>query len=408
MNLEVDKKIIIVGGGFGGVRTALDLASKKIQDAKITLVSDKPHFEYTPSLYRVATGRSPLEVCIPLREIFVGKKVEVIEDRIEKINLQEKTLIGSSGSQYHFRYAVLALGSETNYFNIPGIQELAFGFKSINEALRLKKHLHEILEACKNTDKEVKLCAAHIVIVGGGATGTEIAGELAVYLKNLARQHNFDPSLITLELIEASSRLLPFLPEKISWRVEKRLRSLGVNILLNRSLVKEELETVYLRDMEIKTKTMIWTAGVKPNRLYGETEGFKFDKKGRVLVDNFMQAQGFENIFVIGDGASTPYAGLAQTAIYDGRFVADAIEKKINGRALNPYRPQKPSYAIPLGPCWAAVSVGPFTLYGRLGWVVRRLADFRFFLYILPLQKAILAYRSEKTLCETCSICSLE
>src|SRR3989338_2424821 len=121
MNSDAGKKIIIVGGGFGGVRAALDLASKKIQGAKIILISDKPHFEYTPALYRVATGRSPLEVCIPLREIFSGKEVEVVEDRIEAVDPLGLVLTGSSGSKYRFDYAVLALGSETAYFNIPGI-----------------------------------------------------------------------------------------------------------------------------------------------------------------------------------------------------------------------------------------------------------------------------------------------
>src|SRR3989344_8759292 len=116
-------KIIIIGGGFGGVRTALDLEAQKLSNTRIILISDKPHFEYYPTLYRVVTGSNPLEVCIPYREIFQNKELEIIEDTIEDVDLQTKTLTGKTGSYYRFDYLVLALGSETAYFDISGLAE---------------------------------------------------------------------------------------------------------------------------------------------------------------------------------------------------------------------------------------------------------------------------------------------
>lgn len=404
------KKIVIVGGGFGGVRAAFDLANKKIPNAKIILISDKPHFEYHPALYRVVTGRSPLEVCIPLRDIFGNKEVEVLEDRIIEANLKEMLLRGDSGSRYPFDYLVLALGSETVYFSIPGIKEFSFGFKSITEALRLKQHLHQIFQLCTVSaeDQEEDVCRMHFVIVGGGASGVELAGELAMYTKKLAEKHKVDLSLITVDLTEAAPRLLPALPEEISKRVNDRLRKLGVNIFLNRTVTEQEIEEVYLKDMKLKTKTVIWTAGVKPNRLYSEIQGLEFDKKGRVIVDEFLQAKGFSSVFVIGDAVSTLYAGMAQTALRDGSFVSDIIARKFYGRSLESYKPKEPFYVIPVGPGWAAALIGKLWLYGRLGWWLRRLADLRFFLSILPLSKALLAFRSGKTLCESCAICAPE
>ena len=241
---EANKKIVIVGGGFGGIRCALDLANQNLPGVDIILISDKPHFEYTPALYRVVTGRSPLEVCIPLREIFDGKDVEVLEDSITKVNVKEKKLKGSSGSKYSFDFLLLALGSETAYFEIPGLRDLCFGFKSINEALRLKRHLHELFSTCEKATMEEKVCSANIVIVGGGATGTELAGELALYARELAKKHNLRPSLVTIDLIEASHRLVPVMPEDISKVLKKRLHSLGVNIFLNRAVIKREIEQV--------------------------------------------------------------------------------------------------------------------------------------------------------------------
>jgi len=398
-------RIIIVGGGFGGIHTALDLAKRRLPNVKIVLISDKPHFEYHAALYRVVTGRSPLEVCIPLQEIFAGKDIEVLQDTITEVNLKAKTLKGSSGSNYSFDFLILALGSETVYFNIPGLKELSFGFKSIREALRLKRHLHELFNISQETSLEKKVQTAHIIVVGGGASGVELAGEIAVYTKKLAKNHKLDPSLITIDLIEAAPCLLPALPEDISKKVEHRLRHLGVNIFLNRTVLKEDVEEVYLKDMEMKTKTVIWTAGVKPHHLYSQIGGLKFDQKGRVVVDEFLQPQGFENVFVIGDAAATPYTGMAQTAIRDGKHVAQVIKRKLRGKPLLGYQPKAPFYAIPVGAGWAAVIIYGLRFYGRIGWWLRRLADLKFFLSILPPRKAILAFQSGKTLCESCPIC---
>ena len=315
VSLKPSKKIVIVGGGFGGIRAALDLAKRKLPNAKIVLISDKPYFEYSAALYRAATGRSLLEARIPLKEIFNDTGVEIIEDAVARINLKEKILVGGSDSRYSFDFLVLSLGNETAYFNIPGLQELSFGFKSVNEALRLKKHLHELFASCEKINAAEKICAARIIIIGAGASGAELAGELAVYRQKLAKNHRLDPSLIAINLIEAAPRILPLLPEDVSKRVEQRLRDLGVDIFLNKAVTKEDVEGIYLKDMEIKTKTVVWAAGLKPNYLYGETAGLEIDKKGRVLVNEYLQPKDYENVFVIGDAAATLYTGMAQTAI---------------------------------------------------------------------------------------------
>lgn len=399
-------KIIIVGGGFGGISAALALEKKKISNTKITLISDKPHFEYSPTLYRVLSGRSPLEVCIPLQEIFKKKKIEVLEDKIIEVNLREKMLRGESGSRYSFDFLILALGSETSFFNIPGLKEFSFSFKSINEALRLKRHLHEIFNFSEKSPQEEKVLSSHLILVGGGATGVELSGELAQYLKKIAKNHKLDPAFVTIDLIEAAPRILPSLPEDVSKKIEHRLRHLGVNIFLNRPVVKEDIEEIYLKDIKMKTKTVIWTAGVKTSSFYSKIEGLTFDRRGRVVVDDFLQAKGFENIFIIGDAASTLYSGMAQTAIGDGKYVAEFIARKIANKKIKPYQQKNPFYIIPVGPGWAALIINNFKLYGKLAWIIRRFVDFKFFLSILPLKKAILAFQRDKIISEFCPICA--
>lgn len=395
------KEILVLGGGFGGVRTALDLWRAHLPDVKITLVSQYPHLEYHPTLYRVVTGRSPLQVCIPLAEIFAKTGVEVLLDKVTAVDLTSRRVDGASGARYSYDWLIAALGSETSYFGVPGLQELAYGFKSITEAMTLQKHLHGLFETSK--PKPV-----NIVVIGGGASGVELSGELAVYVRGLARKHGYDLSLVNIELIEAAPRLLPALPNEVAERVQERLQKLGVNVFLSRQVVKEDLDELYTGDMELKTNTVVWTAGVKPNGLYQKIAGLQFDKKGLVLVDEHLQVPGYPGVFVIGDAAVSLYSGMAQTAAHQGGYAAEAIVADARGRKCPPYHPKKPGYAIPVGPGWAAAIVGPLRLYWRLGWLGRKFADYRYFLSILSWRRAWAAFSSERTLSESCLICMPE
>lgn len=400
-------KIVILGGGFGGISAALSLVKQNLPNVKIQLISDLPHFEYHAALYRVVTGRSPLQVCVPLREVFLNKPVDVLRDRINKIDLTGKILSGESGSRYGFDYLVIALGSETSYFGISGLPEFSFGFKSISEALRLKHHLHELFHTCAlEQDNESKVCGSHLVVVGGGASGVELAGELAVYSKVLAQKHGLDPALITIDLIEAAPRLLPILSSGISEKIKMRLHGLGVNVFLNRTLMSEEVGEIKLKDMSIQAKTIIWTAGVKNNSLLAGVVGLEFDKKGRVIVDETLRLKNYPNVFVVGDSAATQYSGMAQTAVSGGKYVAMAVTNLIKGKLLRKYKPDKPFTSVPVGPGWAATVLGRLTVYGWIGWCLRRLADFRYFYSILPLHKALLAFGKTRVLAESCPVCN--
>ncbi|MDQ5971663.1 MAG: Pyr redox 2 protein [Patescibacteria group bacterium] len=404
MNEENQQKVIIVGGGFAGIRCALDLAKKNLPNKKIVLISNKTYFEYYPRIYRVVTGESPLEVCIPLEEIFKNKNVEIILDEITGVDLKQNTITGSSGSTYHYNEIVLALGSETVYFNIEGVKERSYGFKSINEALNLKKHLHKVFDIYLSSKKEDVVASLHIVVVGGGPSGVELVGELTRYMPHLANLHGIDNNFVTIDMIEASSRLVPTLPEGVSARIHNKLHSLGVNIFLNRSVEKEDIDQILTKDMSMKSNTLIWTAGSKTNHFYGMIPGLNLHRNGRVIIDEYLHAEGFENVYIIGDAANTKYAGLAQTAIYDGTYMANVIASKSANKKLPVYIPQKVSYAVPVGRRWAAVSMGPLQIYGLLGYLIREIADLKFFLSILPWNKA-LAINRNQTIGESCKTC---
>src|SRR5690606_19057172 len=149
---------------------------------KVTLISDQTYFEYHAALYRSATGRSPLEVAVPLVDFFRGaNNVEVVEDKVEDFSVKKREVYGQSGSTWAYDSLVLAPGSVTNYFGIKGLEEYSYGVKSIHQALELKRHMHDTLVAGHEE--------RNYVIIGAGATGVELAGELAAYLKEIRRNH---------------------------------------------------------------------------------------------------------------------------------------------------------------------------------------------------------------------------
>jgi NADH dehydrogenase len=170
--------------------------------------------------------------------------------------------------------------------------------------------------------------------------------------------------------------------------------------------MRVETDKVFLNDMTIEAETVVWTAGVEPNRLYRKLKGLTLDERGRVKVDLYMRAHGQEQVFVAGDAAATQFSGMAQTAIADGKHIADSMVRIIKGASPRLHRPKPPSYALPLGDGWAAVLYHGLRFYGLPGWFLRRAADLRFFLSILPIRKALVAFISGWRLSESCPICS--
>ena len=378
--------VLIVGGGFAGISLARKLSKKLPRDAKVVLISNKSYFEYYPALYRVVTGASPIEVCIPLNYM-LDKNIEIVLDTVINVDLNRKEVTTVKGDVYSAEKIVLALGSETTYYSLPGVATLSLGFKSVKEALTLKNHLYSLFDGHFHPSQNELVSHFHVVIIGGGPTGVEVAGDLSVYLRKLAKEFHIDPSLVTIDLIQAAPRLIPQLPEIVSRRVERQLRLLGVNIFLNRQLVSGGVEQIYLKDMSMKADTVIWTAGTQINKLYGQINGLQFSDKKRVIVDEYLSIPGYRDIYVIGDAADTKYTGLAQTANYDGGFVAKNIIRLLTGKTQNKYIPKKNAFAIPVGDNWGVFVWNDLHVFGPLAYLIRHAIDFIYFSEILHFTK---------------------
>lgn len=376
-------RIVIVGGGFGGVTVARHLGKKRLRDIEITIVSDRPWLEYYGVLYRLLRGAHPSEACIPFGMI-LPRSVRVAIDRATAVDAASKTVKGAKG-EYPYDTLVLAPGAEPAYFGIPGMKEHSFTVSHAGHALRLRDDIRAEIAAMGAAPPEERAKFATFAVIGAGATGVEMSGDMLCEARALASKAGLDPSLVTVDLVEAADRVLPLTEPRCSRKTLARLRRLGVNVMLNTAVESAEKGKLTLKGGgAIEAGMILWTAGVRAHSLLSTVAGMETDKRGRAVVDEHLNAKGVPDVFVIGDAASTTYAGMAQTAIDDGVFVASVIAAARSGKQLPTYAPRAPSYAIPAGPNWAAVKYLFIRAYGFPGYVLRRLADIHVYMLVMP------------------------
>ncbi len=384
--------ILILGGGFGGVKTALGLANANKYN--VTLISDRPDFRYYPMLYQTATGGSQRASTIALSEIFEGKDINVVLDVAKKLDRQKKTVKGASGKSYRFDILIVALGSVTNYFGIKGLKENSFGIKTLEEAKQLRDHIHEQLIDEGKPD-------INYVVVGGGPTGVELAGSLPKYVKHIMKQHHLRDRKVKVVVVEALPRLMPRMSQRYSDGIASRLKKLGVKIMLNEKVLAETQDKLTMSGESLISRTVIWTAGVSNNPFITNNK-FNLDEHGKVEVDEFLAAE--EDIYVLGDNARTEYSGMAQTALHDGKFVARNLMLRIAGRSAERYEAKKPVYITPAGSFWAAVSWKGYDFFGVIGWALRKVADLAGYHDLEPWWRASERWLADSdNHCQTCS-----
>jgi NADH dehydrogenase len=358
------------------------------------------------------TGALPIEVSVPIAKIFPQTNITFREATYTAVDQAKQTIsvVGADGTadEIAYDYLVLALGSETNFFNIKGLPELSYSFKSVDAALRLKQHFCELFGKAKQLTKDELVSMLHVLIVGGGPSGVELAGDLRTYLTKVADSFAVDPSLVTIDLIEAASRVLPTMSPDVSAKAEARLRKMGVNIFVNRALASQEVEEVILKDMQMNSHTVIWTAGTRINTAFTEIPGVTFDERKRVIVSPTLSLPNDNHIFIAGDGAATTYSGLAQTAIEHGAFIGRHIDRAISGKPTKPYAPKRPSFVIPIGTNWAIFSHNNFAMTGFLPWLLRNAIDFRYFTHIVPLAHVFAVFKKGKKYRKINGGCTIE
>lgn len=372
-------QVTIVGGGFGGVKTALELA--KNQNNQITLITASKQFQFYPTLYATAAGVNHKESWIPYGQLFAdAKNVTVIYDTITSLDAAAKKLTGQAG-EYTYETLVLALGSVTTYFGIKGLDQFAMGIKSEKEIRELHDHIFYDMRDGTEDEK-------NYVIIGAGPTGVELAGMLGEYLKRLRKHFGLKSTPKKITLIEAAPRVLPRSSEKGSAQVAKRLQKLGVTIKTNMKVEEATVNSLTVNGKPLETQTIIWTSGVANAPFYKDNaDQFTLNERGKVVVDEHLRAR--DDVYVIGDNAATPFAGLAQTALHDAIFLARHLQG-----SKQKYKPYLPPSVIPVGHGWALFEWHKLRFGGLLGDMMHRAANLVGFRDLLPTANAIKLWRA--------------
>ncbi|OGC54842.1 hypothetical protein A2797_02805 [candidate division WWE3 bacterium RIFCSPHIGHO2_01_FULL_48_15] len=352
------KNIVILGGGFGGLRTALTLecAIGKDPGYKIILIDQNTFQLYTASLYEVAVGElTHRGILLPFNQLLKGKKVEFINSRVTGIDPKRKVIRTVAGDNIPYEKVVFALGSDTEDFGIPGVAEHTIGLKSVTDAEKIRDKINR----CSVLKKE----PIRMVVGGGGFAGVELAGELAGY--------SFCPLDITI--VEGTPRLLSGLPEKISSAVAKRLNFLGVKVQTSSFIARVEPKEVILKSgRKLPFDVAIWTSGVRGSR-FVDPQLFPLDKKKALVVDGYLRVKGYEDIFAIGDLAGTGVPWTAVKAEADGKLVAKNILAQLKDKPMQKREAFGIPFIVPVGKKWAVAKIGPFVFWGLLAAVLKNL-----------------------------------
>lgn len=368
-------KVVIVGGGFGGLRVA-----KALKDAKMDImVIDKTnHHLFQPLLYEVATAAlSPGEIATPIREVLRNQEnITVIMGDVIKINKDAKELELRNGEKVGYEYLVLAVGARHSYFGNDQWEQFAPGLKTLSDALKIREHILLSFEIAERIDGDHDLSKyLNFVLIGGGPTGVEMAGAIAeiahkTMFKNFRR---IRPERSKIYLVEALPHILPFYPEKLSDRAKSDLEKIGVNVITGKKVTNITPEGVQVEDMFIPSRNVIWAAGNQASPLL-KTLDVPLDRQGRVMVGPDLTVPGHPEIFVIGDAAHAigkegkPLPGVAPTAIQQGGYVAKIIKKGIPQEKREPFKYLDKGSMATIGKSKAIAMIGKFQFAGFLAW----------------------------------------
>ncbi|HEV8368862.1 MAG TPA: NAD(P)/FAD-dependent oxidoreductase [Pyrinomonadaceae bacterium] len=338
-------RILILGSGFGGLYTALHLEKKlrRYTDVELTLVNRENFFLFTPMLHEVAAGDLDLtHIVNPVRKLL--RRTHFFNGDIKRIDLKERRVIVAHADDHHdhelsYDYLVLALGSVTNFYNLPGLAENALTMKSLSDAIRLRSRLIKNLEdadfECACEDRSRLLT---VVVAGGGFAGVETIASVNDFVREAIE---FYPKLTEAELrivlIEATDVILPELGPQLGAYARKKLARRGVQFLMNTAVKSVSNTEVNLSDgTSLKTNMLVWTAGVSPNPLLNMLDCSK--ERGRLVTNEFLEVTDYPGVWALGDCAAVPdqttgksCPPTAQHAIRQGKVVAENLVAAING-----------------------------------------------------------------------------
>jgi NADH:ubiquinone reductase (H+-translocating) len=401
-------RVVVVGGGFGGLQAVRKL---RRADVDVTLIDRRNFHLFQPLLYQVATGAlSAGEIASPLRAVFQrNENVHVLLGEVTGFDLAARTVAVDAlpnGSALSLPYdtLIVSAGSRYSYFGHDEWQPLAPDLKSVEDALEIRRRILLAFEAAEvEPDADRRAAWLTFVVVGGGPTGVELAGQIAELARDtLPREFRaIDTRGSKIVLVEMADRVLTTFPPRLSARAARALEGLGVNLLLGHTLVGIDDESVTLKASSGETevlpaRTVVWAAGVVAAdcaRALATTSGAEVDRGGRILVEPDLTLPGHPEVFAIGDmvqvRGAEPLPGTAPVAMQQGRYAGSMIKVRLRGRELRPFRYKDKGNLATIGRAKAVAHVKGLQLSGLLAWVTWL---FVHLFYLIGLQNRILVF----------------
>lgn len=373
----MNKKVIIIGAGFGGLTVAKNLANTEFN---IIIIDKTNHHLFQPLLYQVATAAlSPSDIAVPIRSLLSSyKNITVILDEVVSIDKTNHSIVlKNSKSVLQFDYLIVAVGARHSYFGKNEWEQIAPGLKTLTDALVIREKIIEALElAEKENDKELMKKYLTFIIVGGGPTGVELAGAIAEIAKEtmIKDYKNFKPEDTKVILIEAADRILPSFDKKLSEQAKDDLEQMEVEVKLHTKVENINEEGVFTDKCFIPSKTIIWAAGNQASPLLKSLNA-ELDRAGRVIVNRDCSLSNHPEIFIIGDAAhfeddnGNILPGVAQVAIQQGKFVSEIIKNNIPFDKRPKFRYIDKGTMATIGKAKAVAEIKGFKLTGLLAWL---------------------------------------
>jgi NADH dehydrogenase len=384
-------RIVVLGGGFGGVTTArhLERLLRQHRDVELTLVSRENFFVLTPLLFEACSGRLELRHCAqPIRAAL--RRSRFIEAAVESVDVERRLVraVASEGGSYDLPYdhLVVALGASTNEQLIPGSAN-AFTFKTMADALVLRNHVIEQFErADAAPESNVRRGCLTVVVIGGGLVGVELLGELTAFAEDVRRFYpRIRPDEIRFKLFEAGPRLLPELDSALVALASRVLQQRGADVRVATPVTSIEAGRVQLANETVEAGTIVLAAGVVPSAI-ASAIGVEHDQRGRLAVDEAMRSRSHPQVWALGDCAAIPgpggrpYPALAQHAVREGAALARNLTAVIEGRPPAPFVFHPLGTMASLGHTRAVARVFAVHLTGFLAWWIRR----TYYLFQMP------------------------
>jgi NADH dehydrogenase len=369
-------QVVIVGAGFGGLNAARALARAPV---RVTLIDKKNHHTFQPLLYQVAGAvLSPAEIAHPVRRVFRRQaNVSVVLSEVTGFDLAKRRITLDAGDELAYDYLIVAAGARHSYFGNDHWEPLAPGLKTIEDALEIRRR---ILLAFELAEREAlrggRPEPLNFVVIGGGATGVELAGTLAeIAFRSLAKDfRSIDTTRSRVLLLEGAPRVLPGYPEDLSRSAEEQLRKLGVEVRTSTLVTVVEPGLIRMGESALPASVVIWAAGVAASPL-GRKLGAEVDKAGRVLVNADLTVPGHPEVYVIGDLAAFKtedgklLPGVAQVAIQQGRAAAQNIARTLRGEERRPFRYRDYGSMATIGRAAAVADFGRMRISGFVAWL---------------------------------------